>query len=216
MAWTQEQKTNIRRAKGWIMDELDFIRNSLFAPYFMNGLWDKMYISGGCIATLLQSKIPEDMDIYFTTTDTQEEMVKLLLNGLKDKIADVNPAYREVLGKDGKLITENAITMQKQFGREYSVQFITKHNGPPEVIRQTFDFKHCLPYYSFADDKLYISEHQYDLCVNKILETNNQNKVSASRIVKFTKRGYDATGVSPNVASSLQILQDALADIEDV
>lgn len=198
------------------MDELDYILVTMFEPYFMDGLWDKMYISGGCIATLLQSKIPEDIDIYFSTAEAQEEMVKILVNGLKDSIADVNPAYREVLGKDGKLITENAITMKKQFGREYSVQFITKHNGTPDVIRQTFDFKHCLPYYSFADAKLYISEHQYDLCVNKILETNNQNKVSAGRILKFSNRGYDATGVSPNVASSLQILKDALAIVEDI
>ena len=145
---------------------------------------DKMFVSGGAIASLLQGERPNDYDVYCKDYNSILTFSKVLQKDHKNSIADVNEKYREFFGKDGKMITESAITMDNK------ISFITMLAGSPEFVRNTFDYIHCLPYYDIAENKLYISREQYDACVNKVLVVNNAANVKPYRENKFFKRGY--------------------------
>jgi hypothetical protein len=144
------------------------------------------FVSGGCIASLLQGEDPKDFDIWFTSQFVADPIIKLFTQdpSYKNEVADVDDKYREVLGKDGKMITENAVTLKS------GLQLITKQYGTTEEIRKTFDYIHCLPVYVPSTDKLYISPEQYFCCVNKILKVNCAESVTPYRQDKFAKRGY--------------------------
>ena len=143
-------------------------------------------MSGGCIASLLQGEDPKDFDIWFTSKLVADPIINLYTNdgSYKNDVKDVDPKYRDSVGIDGKLITENAITLKDD------LQLITKNYGTPDEIRKSFDFVHCMPYYIPSEDKLYISREQYDCCVNRILRVNNKDSVIMSREMKFYERNY--------------------------
>lgn len=145
---------------------------------------DNMFISGGAIASLIQQASVNDWDIYFKDAEVSAAASTLLEKYYRDNIKDVNPKYQDFVGKDGKLITANAITM------EDGLQFITMINGDPKDVRASFDYVHCMPYYDFNRDALYISEKQYDACWDKKLIVNNQHVVKPWREEKFLARGY--------------------------
>lgn len=145
--------------------------------------WDKMYLTGGAIASLIQGEKPKDLDFYFTDEAFMLAMRAHLLHH-KQHIADVDPKYKEVLGENGKMITANAITMDD------GASFITMIWGTPEQIKSTFDYVHCTPHYSLADKLLYISPKQYTAAVNKVLIVNNESSVKEYRTTKFKERGY--------------------------
>ena len=143
-----------------------------------------MFVTGGAIASLLQGEDPNDYDVYCKNPLDLSSFVNRLTGDFKDNIADVNEKYREFVGKDGKMITENAITMDNK------ISFITCSVGEPKDVRKTFDYTHCLPYYEIMQNKLYISRLQYDACVSKVLDINNQNAIKSYRELKFLERGY--------------------------
>lgn len=180
---TPEQASTIRKAKDVLEKNLRELMTVL-GPYEKQ--LDNWFVSGGCIASLLRGETPNDYDIYFATKETMDHMVALITQSpeLKQHIADVDEKYRDVMGKDGKCITENAITMKN------GLQFIVKHYGRDDDIRSTFDFVHCMPVYTFWDKRLRISEEQYDCCVKKILKVNNKENVTDKRIAKFKALGY--------------------------
>lgn len=149
-----------------------------------NGINPKDFIvTGGCIASLLQDARINDWDIYCTNHDMLVHTESFLMQN-QHLIADISEKYKHTIGKDGKLITSNAITLTN------SVQFITMLTGDAEYIRSTFDYVHCMPYYSIADEKFYISRKQFDACVYKYLIVNNQQNVKQYRLQKFLDRGY--------------------------
>ena len=152
--------------------------NTSFAGIAMSDL----FLSGGAIASLLQGDEPKDLDIYSHVSLDGLFRTKLIADYFDD-IADITDAYGES-EVDGKIITPNAITMKS------GVQFILMQSGTPAQIKKTFDFVHCTPHFSFADNKLYISKKQYDACVNKKLIVNNHTAVRNRRIEKFKQRGY--------------------------
>lgn len=147
------------------------------------------FVSGGCIASLLQDEIPKDYDIYFFSKEWADKIVNLYTNdpSYMNEVAVYEEKYRDVLTNKNvgdMVITENAVSLKN------GLQLITKHYGTPEDIRKTFDFVHCLPYYNSLQDKLYISREQYDCCVNKILKINNSANLTVWREEKFKSRGY--------------------------
>lgn len=144
----------------------------------------RMFVSGGVTASLLHGEKPNDIDMYFLDEETMKVITNLIKKNHWNYIKSVSESYREYFGTEGKLITENAITL------EDDVQLITKTYGRPEYVRKTFDFVHCTPYYSLADDKLYISRQQYDSIMNQQLITNSPIMPTPHRIEKFKKRGY--------------------------
>lgn len=141
------------------------------------------FVSGGCIASLLQNEKPKDWDVY-CIDNIMLEHVADVLNKNSNLIADYDEKYRNVTTGSGKAITENAITLNNR------VQFITRNYGTPDQIRSTFDYVHCTPYYSIGENKLYISRKQFDACVNKKMIVNNEKNVTKHRLHKFLERGY--------------------------
>ena len=144
------------------------------------------FVSGGCFASMLQGEIPKDFDIYFYSEQQAKPIINLFTKdpSYMNEVEDVNELYRDALGVDGKMITENAITLKNK------LQLITKHYGTAEEIRSTFDYVHCMPFYEPWSDRLYISHTQYDCCVNKILRIHNTANLTTWREDKFVKRGY--------------------------
>lgn len=178
---TPEQASIIRKAKTVLEKNLNE-RLAIFGPYEKR-LAD-WYVSGGCIASLLRGEEPNDYDVYFLNQESMNHVVALITGSpdLMRHVADIEEKYREVKGKDGKCITENAITMKN------GLQLITRHCG--SKVRHTFDFVHCMPKYHFDDHRLYISEEQYNCCMNKILVVNEQENFTQQRYDKFIKLGY--------------------------
>ena len=149
-------------------------------------LTQSYFVSGGCIASLLQGTTPNDWDIYFYSKELAEPIIDLFTNdpSYKNEVAVFEEKYRDVTDNAGKpLITENAITLKN------GLQLITKHYGTPDEVRSTFDFVHCKPYYDTLNDKLYISREQFDCCKNKFLKMTKSD-VAQHRIDKFQRRGY--------------------------
>ena len=141
------------------------------------------WVSGGCIASILQDEMINDIDVYFRDDGIGRAVKEYYINSYPDEIMDINTKYQEI-EVDGKLVTTNAVTLKN------GIQIITKHYGAPDEVRKTFDFVHCLPYYDSLTDNLFISEEQYRLCKNKLLKINNTKTTTAGRTTKFTERGY--------------------------
>lgn len=178
--FTPLEKAKIVQAKTMLCENLKRRFESLGFPFDVR----EMFVSGGCIASLLQNETPKDFDVYFKSQSSANRVDSFckLNSGF---VEDVNENYRDTTpNNSGKLFTENAITMKN------GLQFITKHVGSPKEIRDTFDFVHCKPYYDFEEDLLYISKQQYLACVDKKLIINNHNTVTEHRIQKFIQKGY--------------------------
>jgi hypothetical protein len=180
---TTEQASVVRKAKNVLEQNLNSLLD-VFGPYEkkLSG-W---YVSGGCISSILRGEKPKDYDIYFKDEETMQHVISLITQSpdLLIHVQNFDEKYRDIKGKDGKCITENAITMKN------GLQFIIKHWGNADAIRSTFDFVHCMPYYSFGDKRLRISEEQYVCCVNKILKISCKENVTDKRIAKFKELGY--------------------------
>ena len=146
--------------------------------------YNSMFLSGGCIASLIQGDKPKDWDVYFYDQKTQLAVIDMFVADYKDEIEIIDEKYRQVTSQEQLCITENATTLKN------NMQLITKHTGAPDVVRATFDFVHCKPYYDFGTDVLYISKEQYDLCKNKLLKINNMKAQTTWRKSKFEQRGY--------------------------
>lgn len=150
--------------------------------------WSKAYVSGGAIASLVQGDDPKDYDVYFREEPRSDPLNNTLRNVLlevyKDEIADVKEEYRNVMGTDGKMITENAITMKD------GISFIFRSYAEPADMKKTFDYLHCTPHYDIATKKLYISPTAYWACVARLLMVNNPDTVVEWRTNKFLRRGY--------------------------
>jgi len=197
-AFTVAEVTNILNAKDHIVSKV-----SEFAMTIKKlgiGAEVDFFVSGGCTASLLQGEVPKDFDVYFIHKGICDEVVKLYKSeSYKNEVATYNEKYRDVDFDDGSgeklVITENAMTLKN------GIQVIIKHHGIPDAVRRTFDFVHCLPYYSSVGNKFYISRGQYDCCVNKTLKINSGSIPALGRIEKFKKRGY-TYGESQNTTTN--------------
>jgi len=179
--FTDDEKIKIVNVKSFITVKMSYI-DELVAPYV--GGSRSYFVSGGCIASLLQDEEPNDYDVYFRDGDL---LNTIKLDIVKTKYFDVavyEEKYRDVTSNTGQLITENAITLKNK------IQLILKHTGEPDAVRSTFDFVHCMPYWDSADRKLHISKQQYDLIMQKMLYINNNSSVTQRRIDKFKQRNY--------------------------
>lgn len=181
--FTELQKNHILAVKNTIKSRIVYIKFSDWARDYILP-WDSLYLTGGAIASLLQNEEPKDLDFYCTNFNDMFKMKNHLKTTGREHIKKIDEKYAETFGQDGLMITANAITMEHDFS------FITMLTGTPDEVRKTFDYVHCMPYYSLADDKLYISYAQYDVCVNKKLIINNMYSYKRHRQEKFIDRGY--------------------------
>lgn len=185
--FTPEQEEHISGIKPILRDKILLMQYEKWYDHsFIDASkdFDNVFLSGGAIASLLQGEEINDLDLYFTDLVTQNKFVDMLKSSYNmEYIKDVDEKYSEVFGVNGKMITSHAITMKSKHS------FITMCYGSPEEVKKTFDFKHCMPHYSIAENKLYISPLQYWCIVNKMLYINTTPK--AWRIQKFIDRGYE-------------------------
>lgn len=146
---------------------------------------EQFFVSGGCIASLIQGEMPKDIDIWCRDEDVMAQTIKWYEKIQPHRFMLAEAKYRDV-PVGGKMITENAVTLVE------GIQLIRRKSGEVKEITDTFDFVHCKPYYDLKDDKLYISKEQYDLCKKKKLKVNNMDAYQSSpwRSQKFIARGY--------------------------
>ena len=146
-------------------------------------------LTGGAISTVYHQEAVKDWDIYLTSEEALHTFNHLVEWDVvvKSLIKDVTEEYRNTIGKDGKLVTENAVTFKN------NVQVITRSLA--SEARKTFDFIHCMPYYNLKDDKFYISKKQFLSIKDKKIELNpnTKEKVSLGRINKYIERGWKSS-----------------------
>ena len=179
--FTEEEQKDILRVKETIEIFIDSMKREKWAEGYILP-WDKVFLSGGSIASLINVETPKDFDFYFEDIPAMNEMSEHLKKH-KEEIADLVSRYGDaVVG--GKMITAQAITMKNKWS------FITMLAGTPDQVRKSFDYVHCKPYYSLREKKFYISEEQYRACKQKKLIVNNPIMVKRYREEKFLERGF--------------------------
>lgn len=157
-------------------------------PWVRANVLNNGILSGSAMSSIFHGEKPKDYDIYFKDweiIDAVKDVFKTSSN-LQKLIVDWN-AYQgntDIPVVNGKCFTERAITL------EHNIQYIIM--GTLTECRPTFDFIHCMPYYDFAEDKLYISERQLQSIADKLLVFNplREKPASEERITKFRKRGW--------------------------
>lgn len=176
--FTSEEKEKILSAKQKITTRVSAFKKS---PYYNPDLpWDKLYLSGGAICSLIRGEEPKDWDWYFKDLDAMNQFQQHLKN-CELFIKNIDDKYGDY-GVNHKMITANAITMDD------NNSFITMIAAEPETIKKTFDYVHCTPH--FESGMLYISKKQYNACVQKKLIVNNPNMLKEYRRQKFLSRGW--------------------------
>ena len=180
--FTEDQKNHITGIKECLKMAIQDLRMTAekLGTFYQQGY----FISGGCIGSLLRGELVNDYDVYFYTQKVGDRIVKLYTedSSYTSYVKLAEAPYRDLQVGD-KIITENAVTLKN------GLQLITKHYGEPDVIRNTFDFEHCKPYYYPKTDKLYISPKQYILNMTKKLKLTGPD-VIAYREQKFIDRGW--------------------------
>ena len=179
--FTEQDKVKILNVKEQIRQRIQAFKKT---PYYNPDLpWDKLFLTGGAICSLLNDEEPNDWDWYFKDLDTMNQFQSHLVK-CELFIKDVNEKYGD-FGTNGKMITAKAITMDD------NNSFITMISADPHTIKKTFDYVHCTPHYEWKIiGTLYISEKQYFACKNKKLIVNNPSMIKEYRREKFTKRGW--------------------------
>jgi hypothetical protein len=181
--FTENDSLRILEVKERIQEHIDkMIAQPWFAPEIAIN-WNKVYLAGGAIASLLQYEKPKDWDFYCEDKPTMEDIRSMLL-AKKDYVKNVDEKYSEVYGIDGKMITTQAITM------EDGSSFITMTSGKPEIVKISFDYVHCLSHYYLTTKTLYISPATYQAAVNKRLVPHNSGSIKEWRTKRFLDRGY--------------------------
>ena len=139
-------------------------------------------LSGSSISSMYHNEEVKDYDLWLKDYSVLEYIEYLLNNYYIDYVAEYSEKYSGIV-KNGKVITSNAYTLKNK------MQFIKLVEY--ETARKHFDFVHCMPYYDFATDKFFISEHQMELIANKKLEVNPGGNAPVQwRIEKFKMRGW--------------------------
>lgn len=182
--FTEQERQQILLVKARLQDELnDF---NLTLGKLGRNMVHTYFVSGGCIGSLLRGEEINDIDVYFFNVLGAQPVIDLYTkdSSYQNEVAVYEEKYREVTGKTGMVITENAVTLRNK------IQLITKHYGEPEEVRKSFDYVHCMPYYDSRSKTLYISREQYDANMNRHLVVNNTDALTVYREQKFKNKGW--------------------------
>jgi len=144
-------------------------------------------LTGGSISSEFHNEDANDYDLYFTNQQALDEFNQLIENDpeVKEYIVEVKDKYRGYIGKNGKLITENAVTFKNK------IQVITRSLA--NDAREAFDYIHCMPYYNFQNSKMYLSRLQYNAILEKKLVINPKyanTEPPQFRFEKYKNRGW--------------------------
>lgn len=129
--FTPYDKATILLAKENITNKLHTDLQSLSLPFMVR---DHVFVSGGAICSLINGEQPNDYDVYCKNELTAKSFSKFFsVQHNQHSVADVNEKYRDFEGTNGKVITENAVTLKS------GLQIITGNYGTPKDVRSTFD-----------------------------------------------------------------------------
>ena len=181
--FTDADRALILHVKDKIQQHIDVMVQQPWMKSLHTLNWDKVYLTGGAIASLLQGETPKDWDFYCEDDMTMRRIKHDLLKDTQ-YIKDVTENYKEKYGLDGKMITAQAITMTDDSS------FITMITDYPGAMKKTFDYVHCTPHFHMTTQKLYISPFQFKCAKEKKLVVNNYKNIKEWRTQKFLDRGY--------------------------
>ena len=149
-------------------------------PRFITEYLKEGIIAGGAFASMWHHEEPNDWDFYFNDSSAMLKFQSLMNDTIPSSVPinyDMNPG---------------AVTF------ECGLQIITKWTANHRVY---FDFIHCLPYYDYNKDELYISPQQLDSIKRKELIKNPilKSTPTVTRVEKFLDRGWTiSTKVIPS------------------
>jgi len=176
-------KEHVLQVKKVLFENINFLLNGL-PETLRDFLKNNAILSGGAIPSLMHDETPKDYDLYLRHSHDIAFFRRYVNSDLdKNLIQDADEKYVDVQ-IEGKLVTANATTFKN------SIQVITLANADS---RSTFDFVHCMPWYGISDNKLHISQKQYNAILNKHLIKNehpNAYALSKKRVEKYTARGW--------------------------
>lgn len=141
-------------------------------------------LTGGMSASLFHGDAPKDWDIYLTDQNDIDSLNKIVTEteSVLNNIEDINPKYGVDTLVEGKLITPRAITFKN------GIQIITMSRAD---ARETFDFVHCMPYYSIKEKTYHISRRQYEsIKAKKLIHNPKSPQPVTYRREKFLNRGW--------------------------
>lgn len=178
--FNQNQLTEIASVKAQIQNFLRSVKMPVELIHILkNGI-----LTGGASASLFHGESPKDWDIYLTNQSDIDSLNKLATETetILAMIEDINPKYGVDTLVEGKLITPRATTFKN------GIQVITMARAD---ARETFDFVHCMPYYSIKETTYHISRRQYESIKSKQLIHNPKSPQPVTyRREKFLNRGW--------------------------
>lgn len=175
---------NIYRIKQIINEELMLKRVPALGHELHTWIFTNAILTGGAISSLLHNEEVNDWDLYVKSPQAIAGFSSHIMEEYnQSEVKEINPKYMIETEVEGKLITSHATTFKN------NVQVITM--GAADM-RKTFDFVHCMPWYDIAANKLYISEYQYNIIMDKKIVRNPECKMphNAYRMQKYIERGW--------------------------
>jgi len=152
---------------------------------FFNDWGPQIFLTGGCIGSMLRNEPINDYDFYFRSQDAITAFEKFIADRM-DLVKDVSDYCTTKV--EGKCITANAITLKNTF------QFIIGWVGHPDKVRAHFDYLHTTPYYDYYSNKLYISPGALEAIMGKKLVVFNKESAERGkkngRYDKLIKQGF--------------------------
>lgn len=177
----------IYHVKQTIHEELMLKRVPALGHEMHKWIFENAILTGGAISSLMHNEMPNDWDLYSKNPQAIAGFSSHIMEEKNQlEVKEVNVKYMTNTEVDGKLITVHATTFNN------NVQVITM--GAADM-RKTFDYIHCMPWYDIKTDKLYISQYQYNIIIEKRLVRNPDcmNQSTTNRIYrtqKFIDRGW--------------------------
>lgn len=186
----------------FINEKLGLIMESL--PGHLRDIFRRnVILTGGAISSLIRGETPNDWDLYFRSGDDLIEILNHYLYeyGIKAFYENREIVYRnkfetyeayfdktelpKTLVEHGGLhLTDNALSLNM-------IQFITKHIGEPLDIINTFDFLHCMPYFTYQDGVVIADEMIESIRSKQLYYHGNDHTLgSMLRLNKFLKKGW--------------------------
>lgn len=179
-------------------------------PELCSEIKSKLFIAGGAITSLILGETPNDIDFYINNEDNKFDRIEKLKQYYYDKYISKNLVEKNENSKaklvslddsypphfyknlnpvndfDLEFWSPSAITLKNKY------QIITRSCDNPSETIDSFDFSHCVGYYSFSDDVLFISNEMYKSISTKTLfyRTSLYPFSAILRMKKFLTRGW--------------------------
>ncbi len=162
-------------------------------------------------------EVDEAMDLsvedYINTVEDADEIDEKVLN--ENDVNDVNGPYRPVF------LSTNAITLSDK------IQLVFRFYGEPDKIHDTFDYVHCMCYWTSWENKLYYTTEALDSIMNKELKYVGSKYpiCSVLRMRKFISRGWTinagqilkmAFQISELNLEDINVLEDQLVGVDSL